>query len=411
MLQEEILLARQPIFNSKLDIYAYELLFRPAAEHSGIIDGDQATSTVMLNAFSEVGMENLVARSKAFINFTRNLVITPPPFDNKEIVIEILEDIQPEPEVLEGITNLKQQGFTIALDDFAYDESLVPLVELADIIKIDVLALTEDELEHNITVLKKYPVKLLAEKVETQEMFQSCKDLGFDYFQGYFLCRPILVKGKIIPANKLVVMKLIADLNSPETSDPSVLHDTISSDPTLSYKLLRMINSAAYRRPRKIESLYRAILLIGPSNIKHWASLLALSNLDDKPHALHEQTMLRAHMCENLGAKADERKKDLFFTVGMMSMLEAFFDAPLDELLSSISLTDEINTALLNNEGILGFVLSVTLAYEQGNWGDIDWSGLTHYNLSIKDVKEAYLESLQWSIETSSAVKTPPESA
>ena len=150
---------------------------------------------------------------------------------------------------------------------------------------------------------------------------------------------------------------------------------------------------------------------IGPNNIKHWASLLALSNLDDKPHVLHEQTMLRAHMCEHLGAKIDRQKRDLFFTVGMMSMLEAFFDAPLNELLSSISLTDEINAALLNGEGILGFVLSTTLAYEQGHWGDIDWSGLTHHNLSIQDVKEAYLESMQWSIKSSSAVQSPDEEA
>ncbi len=407
MQQEETLLARQPIFNAKLDIYAYELLFRPATGgfESGVIDGDHATSTVMLNAFSEVGISNLVAENKAFINFTRNLILTPPPFSNQEIVIEVLEDIAPDPEVLQGLERLRQQGFTIALDDFAYDESLIPLIKLAHIVKVDVLALNDEELDFNMVKLRDYPVKLLAEKVETQEMFQRCKALGFDYFQGYFLSKPILVKGRVIPANKLVVMKLIADLHSPETSDPSVLHDTISSDTTLSYKLLKMINSAAYRRPRKIESLYRAILLIGPNNIKHWASLLALSNLDDKPHALHEQTMLRAHMCENLGSIVDSNKKDLFFTVGMMSMLDAFFDAPLDELLSSISLTDDINAALLNGKGPLGFVLSTALAYEQGCWGDIDWSGLSQHNLTIQDVKQAYLDSLQWSIETSSAVK------
>ncbi len=407
MQQEETLLARQPIFNAKLDIYAYELLFRPATGglESGVIDGDQATSTVMLNAFSEVGINNLVAENKVFINFTRNLILTPPPFSNQEIVIEVLEDIAPDPEVLQGLERLRQQGFTIALDDFAYDESLIPLIKLADIIKVDVLALNDEELDSNMLKLRDYPVKLLAEKVETQEMFQRCKELGFDYFQGYFLSKPILVKGRVIPANKLVVMKLIADLHSPETSDPGVLHDTISSDTTLSYKLLKMINSAAYRRPRKIESLYRAILLIGPNNIKHWASLLALSNLDDKPHVLHEQTMLRAHMCENLGSIVDNNKKDLFFTVGMMSMLDAFFDAPLNELLSSISLTDDINAALLEGEGPLGFVLSTTLAYEQGSWGDIDWSGLSQHGLTIKDVKKAYLDSLQWSIDTSSAVE------
>ena len=269
------------------------------------------------------------------------------------------------------------------------------------------LAHTEHELTKQVKILKQYPVELLAEKVESQEMYNRCKDLGFKYFQGYFLSKPLIVKGRVTPANKLVVMQLISELQSPETSDPNVLNKTISRDPSLSFKLLRMINSAAYRRPNKIESLYRAILLIGPAQIKHWASLLALSNLDDKPHALHEQTMLRAKMCEFLGEKVSAEKKDLFFTVGMFSMLDAFFDKPLEELLSSISLADEINDALLHQAGVLGFVLNVSRAYEQGNWGEIDWQGLTEHGISIEDVKNAYLESLQWSMEASGAAFDP----
>lgn len=405
MSNQETLLARQPIYDKQLKIYAYELLFRPAGtDDSKTADGDSATSKVMLNAFSEVGIHNLVANNKAFINFTRKLIISPPPFSPEDIVIEVLEDIAPEPQVLDGLQTLRQQGFTIALDDFVYKESLQPLINLADIIKIDVLALTESELHQQVEILSRCPVKLLAEKVETQEMFNRCKNMGFDYFQGYFLSKPMLVRGRVTPANKIVVMQLISDLQSPKSSNPQTLHDTISRDPSLSYKLLRLINSAAYHLPNKIESLYRAILLIGSDHIKHWASLLALSNLDDKPHALREQTMLRAKMCEFLGEKIKPEKKDLFFTVGMFSMMDAFFDAPLEELLTSISLADEITTALLRQEGVLGFVLKASLAYEQGNWGQIDWRGLAEHGLSIADVKAAYLDSLRWSMDSDGAV-------
>ena len=226
-------------------------------------------------------------------------------------------------------------------------------------------------------------------------MYDYCKGLGFEYFQGYFLSRPKIMKGRKVPANKLVVMKLITDLQSPD-SNPQKLHDTISKDPGLSFKLLRMVNSATYRRANKIDSLYRAILLLGEKDIKHWASVLALSSLDDKPHALSELTMVRAKMCELIGSHLRSQQKELFFTVGMLSMLDAYFDAPIEELLKSMGFTDEINNALIHHNGQLGFVLKTAIAYEQGNWGNIDWQGLTNLHLSILDVKQAYMDSLQW---------------
>jgi len=406
MARKDTLLARQPIYDTKLRIFAYELLFRANHQLKGEIDGDSATSLVMLNAFSEIGMQNLVANNKAFINFTRNLILTPPPFSSADVVVEVLENIEPDTEVIEGLKKLRQLGYTIALDDFVYASRLLPMIALADIIKVDVLAFSDQQLEEQVKTLKQHPIKLLAEKVESQEMYNRCKGLGFDLFQGYFLSKPVIVKGRVTPANKLVVMQLIADLQSPETSNPEVLHKTISRDPSLSFKLLRMINSAAFRRLNKIESLYRAILLIGPKNIKHWASLLALSSMDDKPHALHEQTMLRAKMCEFLGEKICAEQKDLFFTVGMFSMLDAFFDTPMKDLLASISLSDEINKALLTQGGVLGIVLQLTIAYEQGRWGDIDWRGMSKHGLSIEDVKDAYLRSLRWSMDASNALST-----
>jgi len=404
MKKDNVLLARQPIYDTELGIYAYELLFRSDKNEWGHeIEGDTATSVVLFNAFSEIGIHNVVGEHRAFINFTRNLLLDPPPFSSGEIVIEVLEDVTPDTEVIDSLKRFKQQGFTIALDDFEYRESLQPLVELADIIKIDVMALNEAQIAEHVAFLKAPGTALLAEKVETQEMYNYCKELGFDYFQGYFLSRPKIIKGRKVAANKLVVMKLIADLQSPDTS-PQQLHDTISKDPGLSYKLLRMINSAAYRRVNKIESLFRAIILLGEKDIRRWASLLALSQLDDKPHALSELTMVRAKMCELIGSHINAKQSDLFFTVGLLSMMEAYFDAPMEDLLQSMALSDEIEQALLKQEGILGFVLKTSIAYERGNWGDIGWNTLTQHRLSILDVKQAYLDSLQWHQERTEAL-------
>ncbi len=404
MAKNNVLLARQPIYDTELGIYAYELLFRSDKNEWGHeIGADTATSVVLFNTFSEIGIHNVVGEHRAFINFTRNLLLDPPPFSNGEIVIEVLEDVTPDAEVIDSLKRFKQQGFTIALDDFEYHESLQPLVELADIIKIDVMALSEKQIAEHVTLLKVPGTALLAEKVETQEMYNFCKELGFDYFQGYFLSRPKIMKGHKVPANKLVVMKLIADLQSPDTN-PQQLHDTISKDPGLSFKLLRMINSAAYRRVNKIESLFRAIILLGEKDIRRWASLLALSQLDDKPHSLSELTMVRAKMCELIGSHINAKQSDLFFTVGLLSMMEAYFDAPIKELLDSMALSDEIEQALLQYQGILGFVLKTSIAYERGEWGKIDWESLTQHHLSILDVKQAYLDSLQWHQEQTEAL-------
>lgn len=404
MSKTNVLLARQPIYDTNLSIFAYELLFRSNKnERVDEIGADTATSLVLFNAFSEIGIHNVVGEQPALINFTRNLILDPPPFDSQSVIIEVLEDVKADQEVVASLKTLKQQGFTVALDDFEYHDSLQPLVDLADIIKIDVMALSDEQIAAHIDRLKKPGIAMLAEKVETQEMYDFCKGLGFDYFQGYFLSRPKIMKGHKVPANKLVVMKLIAELQNPDTT-PQQLHDIIAQDPGLSFKLLRMINSAAYRRANKIESLFRAIMLLGENDIRRWASLLALSKLDDKPHALTELTMVRAKMCEFLGSHLQKNQSDLFFTVGMLSMMDAYFDSSIESLLESMDFNEEIELALIHYEGILGFVLKTAIAYERADWGAIDWNALSLHNLSILDVKQAYLDSLQWHREQSELV-------
>ena len=411
MKEEELLLARQPIFDTELNVHAYELLFRSdAGDRGDDLDADQATSVVLLNAFSELGIENITGHHQAFINFPHNLILSTPPFSPEDVVIEVLETVTPEPEILNALQALKQRGFTIALDDFVYREDLKPLVELADIVKVDVLELSETEIEQQVTQLRAFNVKLLAEKVETQTMFDFCQALGFDYFQGYFLSKPRNFSGRVIPPNKLIVMELLAELQKPDIT-PEDLLDVISKDPSLGYKMLRIINSAAYRRPQEIESLHRAILLLGPMVIKHWASMLALSNLSDKPHALREQTMLRAKVCELMGNNISTSVADQCFTVGMFSTLDAYFDTDMTELLDMVSVSDEIKQALLQHEGIAGHILAAVVAYEKGKWGNIPWSELRQHGLSVRDAKTAYIDALAWAHQNQSAIYTDLDSS
>lgn len=407
MSTENIFLARQPIFDRELNLIGYELLFRPdireTEESATPFEGDQATSMVVFNALSEIGITNLVGNKKAFINFTRNHLINPPPSSPETIVIEVLEDIEPDDEVLAAIRALKTRGYTIALDDFVYENHLECFLELADIIKIDVLEAKNETLEYQVERLRKYKAKLLAEKVEDADMLHRCQLLEFSYFQGYFLSKPNLVTGKKVASNKLIVMRLLTQLQAPDI-DPEKLHRIISNDPALSMKLLRMINSAALRRVEKIQSLFRAIILLGMDNIRHWATMLALFKLQDKPIALYEQTMLRARMCELLGLVIARREADIFFTVGMLSMLEVFFDAPLKELLSSISLSEENQDALLNHGGRTGLILATVQAYTEDQWQQIEWDKLLAYGIDATIIRNAHLESLQWTIETTSAI-------
>lgn len=404
---ENIFLARQPIFDRKLNLIGYELLFRPDASENNNstaqLQGDQATSIVVFNALSEIGIQNLVGNKKAFINFTRNHLINPPPASPETIIIEVLEDIEPDPEVLEAIRALKESGYTIALDDFVYANKFQPFLELADIIKIDVLETKGETLEQQVARLQKYNSILLAEKVEDATMLNRCQSLGFDYFQGYFLSKPNLVTGQKIASNKMVVMHLLTQLQAPDIN-PEKLHRIISSDPTLSIKLLRMVNSTALCRVEKIESLFRAIVMLGLDNIKHWATMLALSKCQDKPVALYEQTMLRARMCELLGSVVADKEADIFFTIGMLSMLEAFFDTSMEKLLSSISLSEESQDALLNHGGIAGLILATVQAYTEDQWQHIEWNKLLSYGINANTIHNAHLESLQWTIETTSTV-------
>jgi len=391
---EDLFIGRQPIYDENLNVVAYELLFRSGeANAANVIDGDSATTDVLLNAITEIGIEQLVGAHRAFINLTHNHVLqmAEKPFHEikDRLVLEVLEDIKAEQPVVEAITLLAQKGFKIALDDFIYDESLQPLVDIADIIKIDLMALSREELDEQVKILKDDSRKLLAEKVETEEEYEHCKTLGFHYYQGYYFSKPQIISGQKLPSNKLAAMELLSKLQDPDSSIED-LATTISHDITMSVRVLRYLNSAQFGLGKEIESIQKAIIMLGSNTIRNLANLVAMSKVEGKPHELIITSMVRARMAENIANRIDS-DRDVSFTTGLLSIIDSLMNQDMQTLTNSLPLPANIKTALLKHEGELGKILKCVLSYELG-----DWDNASYGELSIDEIRDSYLDAIQW---------------
>ncbi len=403
------LLARQPIFNHKIKVVGYELLCRNkdlVLENKR--DADAASSQVLLNSFTELSIDEVVGSGLAFVNFTRTLIDNNPPFDRRRLVIEVLESERVDAAMLHSLKKLREQGYTIALDDFVLNDQTECLIAYADIIKLDVLALSNEQLLAHINYIKPFGIQLLAEKIETYEMFEACKALGFDFFQGYFLAKPQVISGRKVAENKQSALMLLSMLQNPDVSLDKI-ERMIASDTILSFKLLRLINSAAFGLNREIESLRQAIMLLGLNKLRNWVNLLVLSNLGGKPHELSVAALTRARMCEQLALKLPAQKQgESFFTTGLFSILDAFLDTPLDKLLASISLSKPINSAILHFDGNEGKILRTVQAYEKGAWSEIDWDFFASQGVPPEQLAEVYLDTLKWVSDTMAGMGSQP---
>lgn len=389
----DIYIGRQPIYDRKLNVYAYELLFRAAADNSAnFTDGDQATTDVIVNTFLEIGLDNIVGNRLAFINLTRSFFVGEHTISlpKNRVVLELLEDIEADEKVIAGVQRLSEQDYTIALDDFIYHESLQPLVKLADLVKIDIMALEREEVREHVQKLRQHPLRLLAEKVETQEEFDFCKELGFDYFQGYFFAQPKVIRGQRLPNNRLAILKLLSRLQDPNIA-PDQLEELIAQDIAFSYRILRYVNSAALALPRKIDSIHQAVIILGLQTIKSWTTLLAMSQVDNKPTELVVTAMVRGKMAEAMAIAMNAEQPESFFTVGLFSALDALMDNSMQEILTQLPLADHISAALLHRRGLLGEVLDCVLAYERGQWKNLGCQ-----QLGTHKIRDCYLDALRW---------------
>lgn len=390
---------RQPIFDRSLNVFGYELLFRGAGgNRADFADGNQATSQVMVNTFLDIGLNTLVGNATAFINLTESFIRgdSPLPFPPRRVVLEVLEDVAPSEEVIAALERLSQEGYALALDDYDFREELAPLLERVDYIKVDLMALGGRNLKASVAGLRRTRprIKLLAEKIETRAEFEHCRAIGFDYFQGFFLSRPTVVAGKAVAANRLTLIQLLARLQDPNT-DMREAERLLAQDLPLVHRLLRYINSAHFSLANKVDSIKRAVTLLGFRTIRNWASLILLSRLSDKPPELLKSTLIRARMCELLAEQAGAGDRDQYFLVGLLSALDAMLDRPMDELLASLPLVEPVKAALLRREGELGNTLQWVLDFETAAW-----ERLIDAPFSAEQFSAAYLEALRWSATT-----------
>lgn len=393
MAQKTILLARQPICNVDKEIVAYELLFRyEDGSAPSNLDGDQATSQVLLNAFCEGGVTSVTGGKPAFVNFTENLLEQLPPFDPERLYIELLEDIKITDDLVEKIKILKENHFKIAIDDFVWDDSYRPVLEYTDIVKLEVPAMNRQQLQTTVRNLKLYDVSLLAEKVETHEEFEQCKELGCTLFQGYFLFKPQIVEGKKLSSAKLAVLKLIADLQDPEASVAEIT-TAINRDPVLSFKLLALVNSAAFRRPCEVNNISTAVSLLGVNRLRSWASMLAMGSLDDKPESLQLIALQRAEFCDLIAEVIAPAKRDQFYMIGLLSSLDLFFDIELSTLVKELPLDADSKLALIEYAGDAGLALKTAKFYESFRLSDVNWSTFHELGMRQQDLHTMYLKS------------------
>ena len=400
---ENIFIARQPIFDNSEQLIGYELLYRTSTINvASFDDGKLASSQVILNSFLEVGFDSLVGSSSAFINITEDFILDESltPMYEKHTILEILEEIRPSKEVVAGVHRLKEQGYKIALDDFRYSPEYDELLGLADYVKLDIIELGENRVIRELKKLKKvnnFNGKLIAEKVETPEMYDFCKKQNFDFYQGFYFCFPQVISHKNIPSNKLVVLNLIKELNNPDF-DFFEIEKALAHDATLTYKLLRYVNSAAFGQRQEISTIKEALALVGGDTIKKWATLILMMQLNEgKPEALLISALVRARMCELL----EENKTGEMFTIGLMSLLDALMDIPLVDLLDELTLSSSVTTALLDYKGEKGKLLHNVIRYEQGGWDklivDID---------NIQAYFASYIEAVEWADSTTAMLKS-----
>ena len=405
---QDVFIARQPIFDAELRVFGYELLCRPAGRSPGPgHDGDAATSEVILNAFTLFGLDELVNERLAFINLTRAFLVArqPVPFPPDRVVLEVLEGTEPDAELLEGLARLRAAGYRIALDDFIYAPELEPLLHHADLVKVEITRLTPRQMTEHAARLAPHGVGLIAEKVETRAVFEHCRRIGFQYFQGFFLECPTVVRGSSLPTSRLQALSLLANLQSPD-ADADRLTRLISNDASLSYKLLRYLNSPLARPRSPIDSIHRAVVYLGLKELRIWASLIALASVPGKPRELWTLFMVRARLAEQLAVARGDPDPSAHFTVGLLSGLDAMLEAPLEELVSKLPLSEAVEGALLRREGDLGRLLQAVIDFQRG-----DPSRLAALGLHAAQVNRAHAEAIQWAEALASLWSEPPKRA
>lgn len=387
----DIFVGRQPILDINGNLIGYEVLFRDGENNfvTSIDDGAVATSNVIENTLCNLGMGKVLGDKKGFINFNEKMLMNDTIINNlpkKEIIIEILEDVEINENVVARAKELKIRGYTLALDDFKRcKDEYKELFEIIDIIKVDILEV-DKELK---TITKKlqtlYPhVKLLAEKVETRDEFEVCKSLGYSYFQGFYFSKPVIIKGKKLSQNQHTLLNLISLIN--KNSDINEIVNEFKQSPKLSYQILNFLNSSMFSLRKEIQSIRQAIVLLGIDALKKW--ILFLLYLEDGGKSICSESpisqlvLTRARtmeLLESYRSGSSKKSCEMAFTVGLLSLIDVVLCIPKEEVFENLTISTEIKDAILNKKGDLGKLLKVIEFTEKEEFQNL--------NVLLKDLR------------------------
>ena len=402
--QEKYLIGRQPILDRNEQVYAYELLFRSANSLSQAVvsDASQATASVILNTLAGFGIKQILGHSLGFINLELDILMS----DSIEllpkdmVVLELLETLQVSQVLVDRCRELKEEGFTLALDDHEFNPVYEELYQIIDIVKVDLMATPVDTLGPVIERYSSYPFKLLAEKVETKDEFLKCLDLGFEYFQGYYFAKPSLIEKKKIDDGGAAQLRLMRQLM--DDADVDEIEKTFRSSPGLTYKLLLLVNSVGFSSRQKIQTVRHAIAMLGRTQIKRWVQLAMFASDDTRglENPLVDMAAVRGGFMEQIATvcpqlRGNRDAPDQAFMTGILSLLESIYDIPMDQIAAELNLSDDVQQALLKREGIYGSLLALAEALEQV---DFVAASLLIGELSIpySEVMDAQVKAYGW---------------
>ena len=374
---EPFFIARQPVFNTDESIWGYELLFRAALEHdtARITNGQSATSQVIIDGYSAI-KSTVSDEHKILINYPRTMILTGAPLllPKEHCIVEILETVKPEKKILSALEHIKSRGYTLALDDFVGEPGFEPFLEIADIVKVDVLGMSQEKIEQVYGELGKYDFKILAEKVEDQGVFDFTKSLGFDLFQGFFFARPVIIPGRKLTTNQATKIHLLKELFSSEY-EVSKISTIITTDVSLSYRLLKYINSASFGFRHKVKSINQAITLLGRDQLSRWLKVIIMSDLNTSPKGkeLAYMSVLRGRFLELLSQKGKHGPypSETMFMLGLFSLLDAMLGIPMNSLLEDLPLDQELKEALAGETNDATPWVSLLSAYDLANWSEV----------------------------------------
>ncbi len=396
-----VFIARQPIFTAKRRLHAYELLYRArdTASFDGL-DGTRATEHVIANSLTSIGLEKLAANRPVFLNFNRELLLSSLPFllPVRSVVIEVLESVELDDTVIARCRELREAGYELALDDVFEASRIGPLAGVIHYVKVDLPGAGRDETARIARACAHLPLKLLAEKVETQEDFSYTRRLGYSLFQGYYFERPEVVSARSFEPMKTSFVRMQRELTHEDLDYPKI-EETLRADPALTHRLLRYLNSASFHIAGSVQSVRQAIVLLGETELRRWLFLMGLTKLAG-PEGSNpiRHALLRARFCERLAPRAGlAPRAPEFFLMGLLSVFGALFGATMNDTVAGIGLSADVEAVLLNGGGgsRLASVFALALAYERGAWETVQRL-VSLLGLSDEDLSRCYEEATAW---------------